>query len=153
MSSVLNVAMRALVWVSAILTVFVITPIVYMVADTQKPYEYLSGQIVPYVVLPGQVVTVKWQLKINRKCRGLNQRQIVDSGGRIINYDPVIAAGTSVTEDFSIAFEIPYGLAPGPAKYRVHSTYVCNWMQSLVWPIHVTTPDIPFAVGVSPNKP
>jgi hypothetical protein len=148
MSGLIHVAMRAVVWVSAVLTVFVITPIVYMMADTQKPYEYISGEIVPYVVLPGQIVTVKWRLKINRKCRGVNQRQIADSTGRIVNYDPVIATGSNVSEEFSIAFEIPHGLAPGPAKYRVLSSYTCNLMQSILWPLHVTTPDVPFVVAV-----
>jgi hypothetical protein len=131
---------------SAIVSIFVVMPVVYMLADTQPPYEYVSARIEPETVEPGQTVTVHWHLKINRKCKGINQRQVADSQGRIVNYDPTIAAGLSVSEKFSVAFTAPRGLAPGPAKYRVISNYSCNLMQSF-FPLHVVTPDVSFFVG------
>lgn len=128
------------------LTVLTTAPIIYMAMDTQQPYEWLSGEIVPDPANDGAQINVHWRIKIIRHCPGIIQRQIIDSREVIHNYDPVPAtAPRDVSTDFWVTFKLPENLPAGPSRYRIHAEYTCNILQH-VWPIHAETVEVPFLV-------
>jgi hypothetical protein len=44
---------------------------------------------------------------------------------------------------------IPASATPGPATYRIITSYVCNAIHNL-WPIVVTPPDVHFEIKPTP---
>lgn len=138
----------ALVW---FVTLTIIAPLSYMIADNQPPYEYdsESSYIIPVRTGAGQQITVHWKFaRINRVCLGTITRYIVDQHTNArISYDPTAAA---VTIEFGMdylerTFYLPQGVAPGKKWYYAEGSYACNPLQRF-YPLVTRTPRLSFEV-------
>jgi hypothetical protein len=130
---------------------FVIAPLVYMLADNTPPYEYDAAKsyVVPSPTPSGQQLTVHWEFKvINRVCIGSVTRVIVDVKTKTrITYDPSSAARTIEFGDKYLdrTFFLPPLITPGEKEYYSEGEYACNPLQKF-YPLRVTTPRLTFFV-------
>ncbi len=136
---------------SAVVSVFVITPLAYMFADNQPPYEYgMDGSyVVPQHTQSGHQLRVHWKLKkVNRICIGSITRVIVDDvTGFKISYDPTPATKNIDMEDGTLdrTFYLPPLISPGRKWYYSDAEFACNLLQRL-YPLRVRTPRLGFEV-------
>lgn len=143
--------MRSIVTASAIISILVVAPLAYMMADNQPPYEYdaSNSYIIPQQSRVDHQVVVHWQFKrVNRVCPGSVTRVIVDArSGAQTTFDPTAVAASVTTKSTHLdrTFTLPPNLAPGPQLYRAHVAFRCNMLQHF-WPLMVRTPDLSFEV-------
>jgi hypothetical protein len=78
---------------AAFFAVAIFAPVLWMVLDRDPPYERVSGEIIPSTPAPGEFITVKWRIKVNKWCRPYTpnnvSRQIITSDGQLLDYQPV----------------------------------------------------------------
>lgn len=141
--------MKVLFWTAGAFLSIAFGVISYLAADNQPPYDYdvSKSYIKPSVSQAGHQVTVHWEVKINRICKGFIVRNIIDSRtGAITSYDPVAALGLPTGDDFlDRTFFLPEGMGVGPKLYRVQAEYNCNLLQNF-FPLKVQTPDLHFVI-------
>lgn len=53
----------------------------------------------------------------------------------------------------SRSITVPTAATLGPARYEVALDYICNPLQSWIWPIHVASPPINFVITPSEMTP
>jgi hypothetical protein len=120
--------------------------------DREPPYDVIGGVISPDNPMPGQEITIVWDVKVERACplsmRSSVQRTVVDSKGVKHDYSKVAAMFDSATTGATITrnVQLPENLAPGPATYSSVACYSCNPMQEY-WPVCVHTPEVHFNVA------
>lgn len=141
-----------LTWaVSAAVSMFIIAPLAYMVADTQPPYEYDAemSYIIPAKTQKGHQVTVHWKFsKVNRYCPGWVTRSVVDQQtGARVTYDPrPVSSKSNVDNDgLDRTFFLPQGITPGLKWYYADAEFACNPLQH-IYPLRVRTPRLSFEV-------
>lgn len=126
--------------------------------DRDVPYDFVEGVVKPQEAQIGSPVTITWRVNVHRVCPGVVYRQIVDSAGKIHNYDPIYAmrreqlTTTQHNVSFSRTFILPVDARPGPATYRAYYCYRCNPIQDM-WPICGYTQDVPFTMLPGKNEP
>lgn len=126
-------------------------PLAYLLSDRTHPYEYLSGDVLPPDPSTGSQISIHWRVRYNRFCPGWVQREITDRRGYVwFNVGSAVKQIAPVTPgheaDIVNTMELPRQLGPGPATYRAYVSYRCNFLQSWVWPITVSTPALPFEI-------
>lgn len=140
--------------IAAFVVVIFVAPLFWMLLDREPPYSEHAGKTIPHEVKAGDQITVEWQMRVNRVCPGYIAREIVDSQNVLWNYDvqPSIrreqqfdVAGAPRLTRLRRSFTIPEQAAPGPARYRSLSCYICNPIQQL-WPVCIRTPDVNFTI-------
>lgn len=147
----IEVQFWVVVFLSALLSLFVIAPITYMLADNQPPYEYdaENSYVIPSKTMAGRQMSVHWKLKkLNRICSGSVTRVIVDEQtGVRTYYDPTPVTRTLDIGDMTIdrTFYLPPLISPGPKWYYADIEYACNILQHF-YPLRVRTPRLPFNV-------
>jgi hypothetical protein len=143
--------MRAITIAVAAISLLVIAPTVYMLADDQPPYEYdvENSYVVPRQTRAGHQVTVHWKLsRINRVCPGVIIRTIVDAlTGVRTTYDPAPAATTIdlMDNELNRTFLLPSGITPGSKWYYSDAEYACNPLQRF-YPLKERTPRLSFDI-------
>lgn len=143
--------MKILIIISTIFSMFVVAPIVFMLADNQPPFEYDQecSYVVPNKTPSGNQIRVHWCFKtVNRICSGVITRSIVDAKTRErITYDPTYASSTAdIGEKFlERTFFLPSGITPGEKEYYADAAFSCNPLQR-IYPLHVRTPRLRFFV-------
>lgn len=143
--------MKIVVLLSAIISMVVVAPMMYMIADTLPPYEYDvdKSYVVPEKTLSGRQMLVHWEFKrVNRVCAGTITRYIVDQQtGARISYDPYPAANEVEASKLFLdrTFFLPPEIAPGPKWYYADGDFACNPLQYF-YPMRVRTPRLPFVV-------
>lgn len=133
-----------------LVSMLIIAPISYMIADTEAPYIYDESMsyVIPERTQAGHQLIVHWSVKVNRVCPGEIIRNIVDAkSGAKISYDPTRAAGTVELSDKELnrTFQLPSGIAPGEKFYYADGEYQCNFLQRF-YPLHSRTPRLPFTI-------
>lgn len=145
---------RMLVATSAIVSLFVIAPVVYMLADNQQPYVYDAersyAEVHVYSAKDAMKLHVHWQLKtINRVCPGYSVRVIADRrSGAHTNFDHLpLRDSIDLNEGgaFDRVFSLPSGITPGPKWYYTELYYSCNPLQR-IYPLVGTTPRLGFEI-------
>lgn len=135
-------------FIAAMISLFIVVPLVLVVGDRSTPYVYIGGSIEGDAI-PGQVSYVHWKGMYRRNCTGQFFRKIVDSGDNIHSLlvipDPPDDDEMNVEVEWSRAFIVPLGAMEGQATYRVYADYWCNPFQSF-WPIRINIPDISFNI-------
>lgn len=136
-------------WAAAANLTVITGSISYMLADNQPPYTYDASKsyVKPNPAEMGHQVTVHWEFKVNRMCKGFITRLIIDvRTGVVVSYDPIAALGRP-TGDFYMdrTFYLPDSIEPGMKIYRVSGEYSCNLLQRF-WPLKVHTPDLYFEI-------
>lgn len=136
--------------VAGFVSIFIVAPVTWMLLDRTPPYVRTSGMIEPNEAMPGSTITVRWTLREIRYCpldhRRVTTRRVTDRNGIEHRYAP-----TSIDYDVDKPMEIvrsvqlPANIVPGPATYHSETCYACNPFQEM-WPVCVTTPDIPFII-------
>lgn len=138
---------------AAFVSVAIFAPILWMLLDRDPPYIRTTGEIIPPNPAPGEFVNVSWRIKVDRVCapnvpRNVT-RTVIDAKGVIHDYEPVDGIYGTVDEkppgDLIRGFQLPVSIALGKARYHSAACFSCNPIQ-YIWPVCVTTPDIPFEV-------
>ncbi len=143
--------MRFTVILVALLTLLIIAPLSYMIADNEPPYEFDAERsyVVPSKTPAGHQIVVHWHIiKINRVCPGSITRYIVDDETKAkISYDAVPSARQVEfgTRELNRTFLLPFGIHPGKKWYYSEGEYACNLLQRF-YPLRVLTPRISFEV-------
>jgi hypothetical protein len=120
----------------------------FLVFDRRAPFEYLSTEIVPRIVYPGQTITVRRHVYWHRQCQGEAWTEIVSDTDRIITfYDrgtryPAELGDTRA--DRSI--QLPQTLRPGSATYRGTIKFPNCGLTSRWSPIIVPYQEVSFEV-------
>lgn len=138
---------------AAIFAIVVVAPFWYLLTDRDLPLRIARGEISPTRVVLGDTADVHWQMEVLRVCSGVVYRSLIDSQDTVWNSAPIktrksIRVGKL---QFTREFQVPYGMALGPAKYQVTVLWKCNALQKY-WPIKQQTPVLNFIV-VPPEKP
>lgn len=133
----------------------VLAPLLFYVTDRKPPFEFASGVLTPRAAYAGQVVTVTWTTRneSGNDCDGVVYRILIDSQGVQWTLAPTEAVYARVRKGsaFSVNFNLPDGMAPGPAVYHSLPRYWCNWAQQL-WPVQGQAPRLNFTVLPSPMR-
>lgn len=141
----------------AFFAVAIFAPTLWMAMDRDLPYERVSGTIVPAAPVPGDFISVQWDIRVRRLCPPSEPRnvtrQIVTSTGHIIDYAPVegtFGTGNGVekmpTTELVRTFQLPRDLQPGPATYYSKACFACNPLQRF-WPVCVDKPKLTFEIS------
>lgn len=142
---------KIIVSFSAFMSLFMIAPMAFMLADNQPPYEYDAdgSYVVPNKTPSGNQIRVHWKFKsVNRICSGSITRSIVDVKTKErITYDPTIASTTVELGDKALdrTFFLPSGITRGEKEYYADAAFACNPLQRF-FPLHVRTPRLRFFV-------
>lgn len=132
---------------AALFSLLVVAPLAYMVMDRDVPLKIEGGEVLPEQVVLGDTAQVHWQMQVLRICSGVVYRSLVDSQGTVWNSAPSKTKRSMKLGalDFTRNFQVPYGMALGPAKYQVKVLWRCNPLQQY-WPIEMHTPVLTFKV-------
>ncbi len=143
--------MKFVVTLVALITLLVIAPLAYMIADNEPPYEFDAEQsyVVPSKTAAGHQIVVHWHIiKVNRVCPGMITRYIVDDVTKAkISYDAVSSARQVEfgVRELNRTFLLPFGIHPGKKWYYSEGEYACNPLQRF-YPLIVRTPRLSFEV-------
>ncbi len=117
------------------------------VADRDTPVEIRAQRVITPEVLPGNSLTMEYEVNRIRHCRSRVERTIYDGqkvrhvlGDNERNASEPLGPGT-----FRTTPRVPEIAAPGEALYYVASSYVCN-PTHLIWPIVVIQPEATFTI-------
>lgn len=119
-----------------------------LIYDRRAPFEYLSTEITPRSVYPGQTIVVHRHVLWNRQCQGEAWTEIVSDTDRIITfYDrgtryPAELGDTRA--DRSI--QLPQTLRPGSATYRGTIRFPSCGLTSRWKPLIVPYQEVSFEV-------
>jgi hypothetical protein len=120
----------------------------FLMFDRRVPFEYLSTEIVPRVVYPGQSITVWRHVYWHRQCEGEAWTEIVSETDRIITfYDrgsryPAELGDTRAQR----TIQLPQTLRPGGATYRGTIRFTKCGITSRWSPIIVPYQEVTFEV-------
>ena len=148
---------KAIRWLPALFALLIVAPFTWWILDRVPVYKLGPGIVEPSAAKPGEEVTITWHAEFSgRECPGKSQREaislvdhqlyLVEPRERRGEYhpskeDPLKGSVTTPP------FVIPYGMASGPAVYKVYNFFYCNWLQKVLnWPIVYESPTIPFTV-------
>lgn len=147
--------MKAAIISSALVSIFIVAPVFYLLADNEPPYVYdlEHSYIIPTQVHSTHQAVAHWSVsRVNRVCRGITVSTVVDDVTKIKTFydaQPAIIVDPADSDKFGKVLERPFwlapGILPGPKIYKGESYYACNILQNL-WPLHVSTPPLPFEV-------
>ena len=133
--------------ISAVVTVGIMAPILWMAMDRSPPFEIVTGHIEPMDVPLGGSLDIVWHVRPLRLCslhRATVTRSVIDSIGIAHRYAPVNAQFSGETK-LERSITLPPTMAEGPARYSSLACYPCNPLQEL-WPVCVQTPELKFNV-------
>lgn len=139
--------------VAAAVSILVITPITFMVADRRDPVVLQQDEsyLTPTTIGTTQKFLVTYKVKEYRACDGEIAIRITDSTGRIFPYavEPTVYRRTVNRDANTFVKErtAPAGMAPGPATYHVQPWRWCNVFQKYVWPIKSQDVTLHFTVS------
>jgi hypothetical protein len=107
-----------------------------------------SERIEPNPAYPGQRAELVYQADNTQSCDGVVHKWIVDSLGTVheIATEPAAFHSTEASVSWYYkSFNVPLGVALGPALYKSHVVRYCNVVQEFIWP---TTSDyvVPFII-------
>jgi len=123
-----------------------------MVLDRRAVLTIHSVSSSPEVVAPGGIIFLSWEATEHRNCSGIVYRRIVDSKGTVFNMAPVPTVYHDLMvltpRRFSTSFNVPIGMATGPAKYISNTERWCNVLQEHIWPLAGPQFTVSFMVGL-----
>lgn len=120
--------------------------------DTAPPIEIRSVDVRSVVVPRGGFLTVEYVVARHRSCPGVLQRIIVDSQDvvQFVNPQQLTVADDGGDPDLtrvSVSVPVPFGAAPGLARYQAVVKYQCNPLQRFLGSsIEVRAPAVEFEV-------
>lgn len=149
----INAILRRHSWVAWTLNVATALTLLVFLVDRAPPFSVISVE--PASAKPGDLVILRALVHRDtaRDCSALFSRYVFDS--RQVRFDD-IARPTRASDAFidhlervdpgrlTLAFVVPAGMAPGPARVETVLHYRCN-ITHAVWPIEVTA-QMPFTV-------
>lgn len=143
--------MRTQTIVAGFVSVFLFSPIFWMLFDRVPPYMRTSGSIEPPDPLPGSQITVTWTIAEVRYCprehTRMTTRMIIDAKGIEHRYAPTVADYKEQNPtEIMRNVQLPPNITPGQATYHSQTCYACNPFQEM-WPVCVSTPDIKFTIA------
>lgn len=143
--------------VAVLIGALITVPASFMLFDRRAPVEHVSAEIIPPAVYAGDAVRLRWKIVEHRNCDGVSHRRIIDSTGKITEFEThptVYHAATSPSPlTFEVIMNVPIGIAPGPARYDPGVFRWCNILQKTFWPIEDAPHPVPFTVLPSPKAP
>jgi len=120
----------------------------FWVIDRNPPSTVIRATVATSDVKPGGDLQVAYEIVRYRSCRTTINRFLIDSTQARFTLDDLRLAGAPgpLGRDWYITtLPIPLNFAPGKARYRVVSSYVCNPIH-LISPIITEARDIEFVV-------
>lgn len=116
--------------------------------DRRPPFTYISTDISPPIVMPGQSITIRRHVDWHRQCEGIAFTEIVSFSDHIVtNYDPGTRYPSELGDtyaDRSIA--LPLTMRSGHAIYRGVIQFRTCGITSRIWPIDVPYQERTFEV-------
>ena len=101
--------------------------------DSSKSY------IEPAAAKPGERIAIVWQANAYSQCQGMIIPRLIDSTGRIFEYDPVPAVYHDLMVDnpgtFTKFITLPTVITPGRARYDAVVFRWRNFLQKHFWPM------------------
>lgn len=108
-----------------------------------SPIESYKREVIPVDVSGGMTLNIKATTHRTRACSSTIYRSFMDSSGRMVLYDPVLAPALPPgKETFEAHVLVPAGLAAGALVYRVKVVFQCNWVQHVLGGPTVALPDV-----------
>ncbi len=98
-------------------------------------------------VHPGDMINIENVIMRDRVCDSQAVRVLYDGIGTETRFipDERAAYGAAGPDYRIVRLKVPDDAVPGTGRYRVTSTFKCNWLHNL-WPITVVWPDVPFTI-------
>lgn len=122
-------------------------PAALMWVDRDPPVRRISSSVETPAVRAGGELVVRYVIDRQRDCETTVERTLIDGDGEMYVLDSArrTSNGPTGMRSYKRVVPIPAGAAPGAARYRVVTAYVCNPMHRL-WPIKATAVDIAFTI-------
>lgn len=143
-------------WFPAATALLIFAPLTWWAFDVEPPVEIVSVVASDQAVKRGGNLLLDYDVIRRRECPGETQRVISDSKDIIHASEPyrfnsgVGREGRKLplgNERFKVSAPVPFGAAPGPAKFQAIIEYWCNPVQRFFSRgIVVTLPVVPFVV-------
>jgi hypothetical protein len=120
-----------------------------MIGDREPPTVIDKTEILTPVVAPGENLRIRYEVYRRRSCHTRVERILLDGeNARFVL--PVTelsgAPGLLERDAYVSVIPIPTDATRGVGKYRAITTYKCNVIHSLFWPIIVVGNDAVFTI-------
>lgn len=122
-----------------------------MVGDRDPPTVITHVEVNSVKPWPGGEVHVRYNVRRFRQCATRVERVLYDAVQLRVPL-PTREFATSpgpTGDDYAVAVPIPTTVTPGPATYRIITSYACNVLHNL-FPIIVQSPDVHFTIEAAP---
>ena len=128
--------------VGAAVAVLIVGPLAWWAMDRDPPLRVLGSPDVigSQPVARGALLKVRYRAVYLRRCSGEGRRVFVDATHHVMSIDPYqfrdgigrdgrpVALGL-LRDQPAVSAAVPYGAAPGPARYQNVTQFYCNPLQ------------------------
>lgn len=115
--------------------------------DRRPPFVYISTEMSPAVVMPGQSITVRRHVDWHRQCEGIAYTEIVSSDRIVTIYDPGTRYPFELGDTYADrTISLPLTIRPGNVLYRGSIQFRQCGITSRLWPIEIPYQDRMFEV-------
>jgi hypothetical protein len=125
----------------------------HWVSDREPPTTVIRTELIPLKPYPGGEVQVRYFVRRYRACATRVERLLFDAQQLRIPLpvrDFATSPGPVGDDSYVVSVPIPDSAMPGPARYRILTTYVCNPWHNIV-PIVVSASDVMFTIQPRPQ--
>lgn len=148
----------AIVFVLTCLAGIGLASVISSVLDREPPIVFEEVTVLTPQVPQGGVLDIQYISVRYRLCASTVERFVTDSEGAVhvpatytVDRYPLIDGyPPEGREIYQRSVTIPLAAAVGRAYYEVRSTYTCNILQKLAFPIEVLTPTVYFEITPAP---
>lgn len=126
----------------------------FMIAllDRRPPLRIEPGSYIsPDPVKPGGAIILTWSVTLDRNCEGEVISRLIDSTGRIYEYDRGPATYKDMTRPspqfYTKSIVLPVVMPPGKTQYDSIITRWCNPIQEHLWPMVEHTQSVWFEIA------
>lgn len=125
-----------------------ISGVLLIAYDRRPPFSYVSTDISPAAVTPGQTITIHRRVDWHRQCEGLAFTEIVSFSDRIVTiYDPGTRYPFELGETYADrSISLPLTMRAGRAAYRGLIRFRACGITSHLWPIEIPYQERTFEV-------
>lgn len=125
-----------------------VTGALLLAYDRRPPFTYISTDIYPSIVMPGQSITIKRHVNWHRQCEGIAFTEIVSFSDHIVTiYDPGVRYPSELGDTYADrSISLPLTIRPGQAIYRGLIQFKACGITSRIWPIDVPYQERTFEV-------
>lgn len=116
--------------------------------DRRPPFSYISTELSPSVVMPGQSITVRRHVNWHRQCEGIAFTEVMSFTDRIVTiYDPGTRYPYELGDTYAErVISLPLTMRVGIATYRGLIRFRSCGITSHLWPIEIPYQERTFEV-------